>query len=118
MMATGPDAFELVDRRLGVAHHRAPIRIGDEFARIGDLVGRVAAFEILGLPVEQGRRHGGVAFAREPVADRADVMVDAEDFLNDHDAALGRARGIGAIGAQLELVGGREREMLTQGDLL
>jgi hypothetical protein len=32
-------------------------------------------------------------------------MIDAEDFLDDHDAALGGAGWIGAIGAQLKLVG-------------
>jgi hypothetical protein len=85
---------------------------------IGDLVRRVAALEILSLPVEQGRRHGGVALAGQPIADRADVMIDAEDFLDDHDAALGGARRVGAIGAQLKLVCGCEREVLAQGDLL
>ena len=118
MMATGPTPLSFVDCRLSVAHHRTPIGIGDELARIGDLVRRVAALEVLRLPVEQRRRNRGIAFAGQPVADRANVMIDAEDFLNDHDAALGRARRVGAISAQLKLVGGREREMLTQVDLL
>src|SRR5216684_7217038 len=39
--------LELVDRGLHVLEHRAPIRIGDELARIGNLVRRIAAFEIL-----------------------------------------------------------------------
>jgi hypothetical protein len=32
-------------------------------------------------------------------------MIDAEDFLDDHDAAFGGAGRIGTIGAQLKLVG-------------
>ena len=91
MMPTGPSFLSVVDRGLHVAQHRAPIRIGDELARVGDLVGRVAAFEIRLLAVEHRRSERGVAFAGQPVADRADVMIDAEDFLNDDDAALGLA---------------------------
>ena len=45
-------------------------------------------------------------------------MVDAENLLNDHHAALGGSRGVGAIGAQLMAVVGSERELLTQFDLL
>src|SRR5262249_15862051 len=48
--------LELVDRRLRVALHRAPIGVGDEFARIGDLVRRIAGLEVLFLTVEQRRR--------------------------------------------------------------
>ena len=105
MMATGPCLLELVDRGLRVVHHRAPVRIGDELARVGDLVRRIAAFEVLALTVEQCRRDRGIAFRGEPVADRADVVIDAEDFLDDYDAAFGGAGRIGAIGAQLKLVG-------------
>jgi hypothetical protein len=100
-----PILLELVDRGLRVAQHRAPIGVGDELARIGDLVRGIAAFEILLLAVEQRGRERGVAFGREPVAHGADVMIDAEDFLDDHDAAFGGAGWIGAIGAQLKLVG-------------
>ena len=90
MIADRPAFLEFVDRGLNVAQHRAPIRIGDEFARIGDLVGRVAGFEIRLLAVEHRRRQRRIAFAGETVADRADVMIDAENFLNDDDAALRR----------------------------
>src|SRR5262249_39854243 len=51
-----PFLLELVDRRLRVAQHCAPIGIGDEFARIGDLVRRIAGFEVLLLTIEQRRR--------------------------------------------------------------
>jgi hypothetical protein len=33
------------------------------------------------------------------------MMIDPEDFLNDHDAALCGAGRVGAIRAQLKLVG-------------
>jgi hypothetical protein len=45
-------------------------------------------------------------------------MIDPEDFLDDDDAAFCWARRIGTIGTQLKLIGGRERELLTQDDLL
>ena len=61
----------------------------------------------------------GISLARmvagEPVADRADVVIDAENFLDDDHGALRRAGRIGAIGAELELVCGSQRELLTQG---
>src|SRR6516225_11120858 len=105
--------LELVDRRLRVAQHGGKIRIGHELAGIGDLVGRIAAFEARLRAVEQGRGDGDETFGRQPIADRADVAVDAENLLNDHDAAHGRALRIGPIGAQLVLVGGGEPELLA-----
>ena len=117
-MATGPFFLQFVDRGLHVAQHRAPIRIGDEFARIGDLVGRVAAFEIRLLAIEHRRRQRRIAFAGQPIAHRADVMIDAENLLDEDDAALGLAGRIGAIGAEFETVGRRQCKMLTQAILL
>src|SRR5262249_30753261 len=107
-----------VDRSLRVLEHRVPVRIGDELACVSDLVGREAAFEILLGAIEQGGRDRGVAFLRKPVTDSANVMIDAKYLLNDHDAALGRTRGIGAISAQVVAVAGGEREVLTQVFLL
>ena len=69
-----------------------------------DLGGRVAAFEIGLDAVENRRRNRGIALRREPVAQVADVMVDAEYFLNDHDCALRLARRIGAVAAELEAI--------------
>ena len=100
-----PGRLELVDGGLGIAQHRAPIRIGDKLARFGNLVRRVAALKILHLPVEQCRSDGGVAFTGQTVADRANVMIDPENLLDDYDAALGGAGRVGAIGSQLKLVG-------------
>ena len=90
---------------MSVAQHGAPIRVGDEFARIRDFIGTIAAFEILLLTIEQGRRQRSITFAREPVANRPDVMIDAENFLDDHNAAFCRARWIGPVGTQLKFVG-------------
>ena len=89
----GPAFLRLVDGGLHVAHHRAPIGIGDELAGVGDLVRRIAALEIRLLAVEQRRRHSHVTFGGKAVADRANVMIDAENFLDDDDAALGRSTG-------------------------
>src|SRR5512139_54049 len=100
-----PILLQFVDGGLRVLEHRPPIRVGDVFARIGDLVRRIAAFEVLLLSVEQRRRNRGIAYAREPVADRPNVVIDAEDLLDDYDAAFGRAGRVGAIGTQLKLVG-------------
>src|SRR5215510_3915574 len=112
----GDRAFllEFVNRRLSVLEHRIPIRTGNELARVGDLIRRVAALEALLAAIEQGRRDRGVAFLGEPVTDGANVMIDAKNLLNDHDSALGRTGGVGAIGAQLVAVAGGEREMLAQ----
>jgi hypothetical protein len=41
-------------------------------------------------------------------------MIDAENLLNDDDAALGLAGRIGAIGAELEIIRRCQCEMLTQ----
>jgi hypothetical protein len=42
------------------------------------------------------------------------VIVNAENLLNDDDAALRRALRIGAIGPETVFIRGSEREMLTQ----
>ena len=102
-MAAGP-LLRLVNRGLHVAQHRAPIRIGDELAGIGDFVRRISALEIRLLAIEQRRRNGRIAIGGEAIAHRPDVMIDAKDFLNDDDAALGRPARVGAIGAELEAV--------------
>src|SRR4029079_15909740 len=109
-----PFLFEFVDGGLRVLEHRIPIGAGDELARIGDLVARVAALEVFLRPIEQGRRNGGVAFTGETIADGADVFVHAKDFLDDDHAAFGPAGRIGAIGAELVAVVGRQCELLTQ----
>jgi hypothetical protein len=100
--------FDVLDRRVSVAQHGVPIGLGDELAGVLDFRRGVAAFEIGLRAVEQGGRHSDVAIGGKTVANRADVLVDAEDFLDDDDATLRRALRIGAIGAELVAVGGGE----------
>ena len=109
--ADRPDTLDRIDRGLGVAQHRRPVGIGDEFARVGDFVRRIAALEIRLDAVEDRRRDRDIACARETVADRADVVIDAKDLLDHHDGRLGRACGIGAIAAQFETV--RSRQLIS-----
>jgi hypothetical protein len=45
------------------------------------------------------------------------MLIDAENFLKDDNAALRCAGRIGPIGAELEGVGRGERELLTQVNL-
>src|ERR1019366_1178383 len=94
-----------------------PVQIAEIAARMGDLVGRIAALEIAHEAVEHRGRHRLIAERGQPVADRADVMVDAENFLHHDQPTLGRALRIGAVGAERMLVGGGEFELLTQGNL-
>ena len=79
-----------------------------------DLVGRIAGLEIAHEAIEQGGRNSDIAFRGEPVADIADMAVDAENLLRDHHRALRLAGRIGAIGAERMIVGGGERKMLAQ----
>ena len=79
-------------------------------ARSSISAGRIAAFEIGLIAVEDRRRDRDVTERGKAVADRADVMIDAENFLDDDHAALRRAGRIGAIGAELESVRSGECE--------
>src|SRR5260370_752201 len=88
------------------------------FVAIEAVTGRIdAELEVATEPVD--RRRGGprIAQAREPVADRADVMVDTENLLPDDDPAPRLAVGIGAVGAEAMRVGRGERERFTHEDL-
>ena len=82
-----------------------------------DFVGRIAGLEIAHEAIEQGGRHRDIAVRREPIADIADMAVDAENLLRDHHRAFRLAVGIGAIGAKRMVVAGGEREMLAQDQL-
>ena len=84
---------------------------------MGDLVGRIAGFEIAHEAVEHRGRDRDIAERGETIADRADVMVDAENLLHHDQAALRLALRIGAIGAERMLVGRGECELLTQWNL-
>src|SRR5205807_10050718 len=81
-------ALRGLDRRRRVAQHRGPVDLRQEGACVLDLGRRVAAFEIGLDPVEYRWRNSGIPLRRETIAQVADVMVDPEYLLNDHDAAL------------------------------
>src|SRR4029450_10526540 len=51
--------------------------------------------------VEETRRQREIAVGCKLVGHRPDVVVDAEDLLDDHDPALGRALRGGGIGTDL-----------------
>src|SRR5258705_2916544 len=108
-------ALYRIDRGLGVTQHLGPVGICDELARVGYFIRRVAALEIRLDAVEDRRRNRDIAGACQPVADRADVVIDAKDFLDHDDGRLGRASGIGAIGAQFESVRSRQCDVLSHG---
>src|SRR5260370_619323 len=100
-----PPAFGLRVGGWGVALQGAPEGMAEAFASWHTRAGGRPVLKSLSLPIEQRRRDGGIAFASQSVADRANVMIDAEDFLDDHDAAFGGVGRVGAIGTQLKLVG-------------
>ena len=71
--------------------------------------------------VEEGRRDGQIAFPGKPVGDLADMAVDAENFLDDDDAALGAAFGVAfrpsAVGVEFMAVGRRQSDGLAHSAL-
>ena len=115
--AQRPDALHVVFGGGDVVHHVVEVQIAQITAGIGDLVRRIAALEIAHETVEHSRRHRHVAERRQPVADRADVMIDAENLLHHDQPAFRRAGRIGAVGAERMLIGGGEFELLTQENL-
>ena len=78
-----------------------------------DVVGRVAGLEILLHAIEHRRRDRHIACVGQPIGHRADVVIDAENFLDHDHCALRRALRIGAVGAELEAVRRRERHILS-----
>src|SRR5262249_45938792 len=108
-------ALDVVDRAGDVEEQLAPVDLRNERARVCDLVGRVAAFEIGRDAIEHRRRGRRVAEHREAVAHRTDVVVHAEDLLDHHQAALRFSLRLRAISAELESVRSRECDFGTQG---
>ena len=109
------DILDGIDGGLGVAQYRRPVGIGDEFPRVRHFIRRIAALEIGLDAVEDRRRDRDIALAGETVADAADVVIDAKDFLDHHHRRLGRAGGIGAVAAQLKIVRSRQFYVLSHG---
>ena len=107
-------AFEIALCGSHVGHHVIPVEIAEIAAGMSDLVWRIAAFEIAHETVKHRRRDRDIAERCEPVADRTNVVIDPENLLHHHHAALRRSRGIGAVSAERVLVGGGQSELLTQ----
>jgi len=82
---------------------------------IGDLVGRVAAFEIRLNAIEHRRRDREISQRGEAIAHRANVVIDAENLLDHHQAALRLSLRLRAISTELETVRSGERDLRTQG---
>src|SRR5271155_3990908 len=76
---------------------------------------RITAFEPRFNAIEQSRRNRDVAERSKTVSDRADVTINAEDFLNDDDSALRRPRWIDTIGVELVVVAGSQCEVRSHG---
>src|SRR5262249_22804205 len=93
------------DRRFDVLHRLVEAEFGHVLAAFGDGVGRVAQLHAGPDMVEEARRKGEIALLGELVGHRLDVMVDPEDFLDDHDTALGRAGREGEVGADFAALG-------------
>ena len=67
--------------------------------------------------VEDRRGERGVAGPGETIRDRLDVMIDAEDFLDDDDAALGPTGRRRLVGADRRSVGGVQIDHRTHAAL-
>src|SRR5689334_6899755 len=107
-------AFEVALRCGDIGNHVIPVQVAEIAAGVRDFVRGVATLEIAHEAVEHGRRNRYVSKCGEPITDRANVMIDAENLLHHHHAALGLAGWLGAVGAERMLVGGGQSELLTQ----
>src|SRR3977135_3083886 len=82
---------------------------------MGGLVGRVAAFEIRLNAIEHRRRDREISQRGEAIAHRANVMIDAKNLLDHHQAALRLPLRLRAISTELETVRSGEVDFRTQG---
>jgi hypothetical protein len=100
------DAGVDVGERLAVIQRLHQLEAAPEVRlAVAELHARFAA-------VKQIRRQRVEAGGGEPVADRADMAVDAEDFLDDHHAARGLAGGGGQIRRE-RAIGGLDGDVLA-----
>ena len=111
------DTFDIALGRGDIGHHVIPIEIAEIAAGMRDFVRRVATFEIAHETIEHRGRDRNVAERSKPVADRADMVIDPENLLHHHHAALRRAGRIGAVSAERVFVGCGQSELLTQRNL-
>ncbi len=99
-------------RGLDIRHHLGVIELHAQLAALANIVLGVAEFHAALGAVEQRRGADRVARGGEAVGHVADVVIDAENLLDDDDA-LGRGCGAGGIGGQSEAVRGLEFDGLT-----
>ncbi len=83
-------------------------RAAGDVAADGDVVFGVAELDARPLAVEDRRGDGEVAGRCVSIGHRTDVAVDAEDLLDDDDAPMSGALGLGTVGRQLEPIGRRQ----------
>ena len=83
--------------------------------RFGAVVGK---FDIAFDAIEEGGSDGEKSVARVAVGDGADVLVDAEDFLDDDEAGDGRSGWTGDVGIELMAVGCGEFDCFAHGFLI
>ena len=70
-----------------------------------DVFGGVADLDAGTNAIEDRRGDGEISGRGISIDNGADVAVDAEDLLDDHDASTSRSLGFGAVGGELEAVG-------------
>ena len=75
----------------------------------------IAQLDALFGAVIKRRRDSHIAIGGKAVGEGADMLVDAENFLNDDDGALGRAVRIGPVGAEGVAVAGGQFDALSHG---
>ena len=121
-VAHHPDAAvhgRSVDGRLHVLQRQFVVQLlkGKLYAlsHIGFLV---AEFQAPRHPIEDLRRDRQVTVRRVAVRHLADVVVDAEDFLDHHHRTFWRSDGIGAVRAQREAVHCPDLYLLAHSRLL
>ncbi len=76
-----------IDRRGDVLQRILVLQLRQVAARALHVLGRVAGGDVMADAVVQRRRDGQVAGGGILVGDMADVLIDAEDFLQDHHGA-------------------------------
>src|SRR5439155_3951483 len=109
---------ERLDGRADVLDHVVDVDLAPDLASAVDVGGLVTALEAALGAVEDGRRQRDIAVLGETVGHVLDVVVDAEDLLDDHDPALGLAGGRRAVRVKRVIVLCRELDHLTHRGIL
>ena len=98
----------MVNRRLNVlqdAGRRQRLDSGLQTNALAKVGFGIAQLDTRLNTVKSGWRNRQVARCGIAVCDRADVRIDAENFLQHHHRALGLAGRCGQVGRQLETIG-------------